>query len=96
MTQIALFCISSKKKKKKIPDPLPLSRIMACTLLNLSYGNTHDYIRMEITVLYLKIHGINCRFNGVIFTVSISVFAVSSPILILLSRMNHVCEISGF
>ena len=25
---------------------------------------THDYIRMEITVLYLKFHGINCRFNG--------------------------------
>ena len=25
---------------------------------------THDYIRMEITVLYLKYHGINCRFNG--------------------------------
>jgi hypothetical protein len=24
---------------------------------------TPDYIRMEITVLYLKIHGINCRFN---------------------------------
>jgi hypothetical protein len=32
---------------------------------------THDYIRMEITVLYLKISRINCRFNGVIFTVSI-------------------------
>jgi len=25
---------------------------------------THDYIRMEITVLYLKFHGINFRFNG--------------------------------
>jgi hypothetical protein len=33
--QIAPFCISSKKK---IPDPLPLSRIMACTLLSLSYA----------------------------------------------------------
>ena len=30
--QFAPFCISSKK----IPDPLPLSRIMACTLLSLS------------------------------------------------------------
>jgi hypothetical protein len=34
MAQIAPFCISSKEK---IPDPLPLSRIMACTLLSLSY-----------------------------------------------------------
>ena len=25
-------------KKKKIPDPLPLLRIMACTLLSLSYA----------------------------------------------------------
>ena len=25
-------------KKKKIPDPLPLSRIMACTLLSLIYA----------------------------------------------------------
>ena len=25
---------------------------------------THDYIRMEITVLYFKFHCINCRFNG--------------------------------
>ena len=25
---------------------------------------THDYIRMEITILHLKFHGINCRFNG--------------------------------
>jgi hypothetical protein len=25
---------------------------------------THDYIRMEITVLYLEFHVINCRFNG--------------------------------
>ena len=25
---------------------------------------THHYIRMEITVLYLKFHSINCRFNG--------------------------------
>ena len=25
---------------------------------------THDYIRMEKTVLYLKFHSINCRFNG--------------------------------
>ena len=32
--QIAPFCISSKKK----PDPLPLSRIMACTLISLSYA----------------------------------------------------------
>ena len=24
--------------KKKIPDPLPLSRIMACTLLSLNYA----------------------------------------------------------
>jgi hypothetical protein len=24
----------------------------------------YDYIRMEITVLYLKFHGINCRLNG--------------------------------
>jgi hypothetical protein len=32
--QIAPFCISSKK----IPDPLPLSRIMACTLLSLRYA----------------------------------------------------------
>jgi hypothetical protein len=32
--QIAPFCISSKK----IPDPLPLSRIMTCTLLSLSYA----------------------------------------------------------
>jgi hypothetical protein len=31
--QIAPFCISSKK----IPDPLPFSRIMACILLSLSY-----------------------------------------------------------
>ena len=30
---IAPFCISSKK----IPDPLPLSKIMGCTLLSLSY-----------------------------------------------------------
>ena len=33
--QITSFCISSKKK---IPDPLPLSRIMACTQLSLSYA----------------------------------------------------------
>ena len=26
--------------------------------------HTHDYIRMEVTVLYLKFNGINCRFNG--------------------------------
>ena len=33
---------------------------------------THDYIRMETTVLYLKILGHqHCPFNGVIFTVSI-------------------------
>jgi hypothetical protein len=32
--QIAPFCIW---RKKKFPDPLPLSRIMACTLLSLSY-----------------------------------------------------------
>jgi hypothetical protein len=32
--QIAPFGLSSKK----IPDPLPISRIMACTLLNLSIG----------------------------------------------------------
>jgi len=25
---------------------------------------THDYIRFEITVLYLKFHGINFRFHG--------------------------------
>jgi len=26
---------------------------------------SHDYIKMEITVLYLrKFHGINCRFHG--------------------------------
>ena len=32
--------------KKNIPDPLPLSRIMACTLLSLSYapaGNIEEY-----------------------------------------------------
>ena len=32
--QIAPFCISSNK----IPDPLPLSRIMACTLISLSHA----------------------------------------------------------
>jgi hypothetical protein len=31
--QIAPFCISSKKN----PKTLPLSRIMACTLLSLNY-----------------------------------------------------------
>jgi hypothetical protein len=35
--QIAPFCISSKKII--IPDPLSLSRIMACTLLILSYAS---------------------------------------------------------
>ena len=36
-------------KKKKIPDLLPLSRIMACTLLSLSY--TPDFIPMSQSVL---------------------------------------------
>jgi hypothetical protein len=36
MAQIATFWILSKKNKN-IPDPLPLSRIMAYTLLSLSY-----------------------------------------------------------
>ena len=31
-------------KKKKIPDRLPLSRIMACTLLSLSYAPEVSYI----------------------------------------------------
>jgi hypothetical protein len=39
--QIAPFFISSKKK---IPDRLPLSRIMACTLLSLSYAPEVSYI----------------------------------------------------
>jgi hypothetical protein len=29
--------------KNKIPDPLPLSRIMTCILLSLSYAPEHDF-----------------------------------------------------
>jgi len=41
---------------------------------------THDYIRMEITVLYLKFHCINCRFNGrkYLFTGSTNASPVNS------------------
>ena len=36
--------------KKKIPNPLPLSRIMACTLLSLSYapGNPHGKLKENL------------------------------------------------
>ena len=35
-------------------------------------ANTHDYINMGITYCTWKFHVTNCRFNGFIFTVSIS------------------------
>jgi len=41
-------------------------------------GNAHDYIRMEITVLYLKFHGINFRFDGRKYPFTGS--AIASPI----------------
>jgi hypothetical protein len=38
--QIAPFCISSKQN----PRPPPLSRIMACTPLSLSYAPAHQHL----------------------------------------------------
>ena len=39
--------------KKKIPDPLPLSRIMACTLLSLSYAPVIVHLKVFICAFYL-------------------------------------------
>jgi hypothetical protein len=51
-TQIAPFWISSKK----ITDPLPLSRIMACTLLCLSYVPGSDRINKQISSFCLTFY----------------------------------------
>jgi hypothetical protein len=49
--QIAPLCISSKK----IPDPLPLSRIMACTLLSLNYAPVKgSSLRVPVCLHVLK------------------------------------------
>ena len=37
---------------KKILDPLPLSRIMACTLLSLSYASVFDKISMKSLLVF--------------------------------------------
>ena len=43
--------------KKKIPDPLPLSRIMACTLLSLSYApDLLIYIYVFVFIYIVHIH----------------------------------------
>ena len=61
--QIAPFCISSKQ----ITDPLPFSRIMACTLLSLSYApgmlcwicpadNEYHPVQWSYVLLYGMLH----------------------------------------
>jgi hypothetical protein len=39
----------------------------------------HDYIKMEITVLYLKISRLNCRFDGRKYPCTNS--AIASPVI---------------
>jgi hypothetical protein len=54
---------------------------------------THDYIRMEITVLSLKFHGINCRFNGRKYPFTGS--ANASPSKLNLRPSNRIETIHG-
>jgi len=49
----------------------------------MSINPTHDYIKMEITVLYLKFHGSNCRFIGRKYPFTGSAYA---------SSVNSICD----